>query len=137
MQLIVNGAIGQCGVTVPKVLIVGIKPGKEQLLNRQTLRVNHVPENLLRPDNAIPNHVISIVNGVNGVLGLNVLKVAILGMKPGNEQLLNKQMLQVNHVLENLLRPNNAMPNHALSIVCGVNGVLGVNVPKVAILGIK
>ena len=72
--MIANGANGHCGVIAPKVAIPGIKPGKEQLLSRQTLGGYNVLENQLKPNNAIPNHVPSIVSGVNGVLGVNVLK---------------------------------------------------------------
>ena len=75
--LIVNGANGQCGLHAPKVAIQGSKLGKEQLLNMKCLVVILVMENLLKDSNVIPIHVQSIVNGVNGVLGVNVPKAVM------------------------------------------------------------
>ena len=77
MQLIVNGANGHRGVPVPKLVTLEIKPGKEQLLSMQARGVVLALENQFRPNNAIPNHVPSIVSGVNGVLGVNVPKVVM------------------------------------------------------------
>ena len=76
-QLIVNGANGQRGLHAPKLAIQGSKPGKEKLLNKKSLVVILVLENLPKASTVMPIHVQSIVNGVNGVLGVNVPKAVM------------------------------------------------------------